>query len=94
MKSQFVENYKNKFVNEFKNIGINKDLAERVYTSRLLGNNKDLVLHGGGNTSVKSCARDAQGEKHDVIFIKGSGSDLSSIKPEDFPAVKLNPLKK
>jgi len=91
MKSQFVENYKNKFVNEFKNIGINKDLAERVYTSRLLGNNKDLVLHGGGNTSVKSIARDAQGEKHDVIFIKGSGSDLSSIKPEDFPAVKLNP---
>ena len=94
MKSQFVENYKNKFVNEFKNIGINKDLAERVYTSRLLGNNKDLVLHGGGNTSVKSIARDTQGEKHDVIFIKGSGSDLSSIKPEDFPAVKLNPLKK
>ncbi len=73
-----------------KNVG--KDLAERIYTSRLIGSNSELVLHGGGNTSVKSKIKDEDGKLVDVIYIKGSGSDLDSIDQSGFPAVKLRPL--
>lgn len=65
----------------------NSDLALRVYTSNLLGKDKTLVLHGGGNTSVKT---KLHGE--DVLYVKGSGWDLESIKEEGFAAVKLEPL--
>lgn len=81
-----------KFVSKFKKNGIPKDLAERIYTSRLLGANPALVLHGGGNTSVKSTIRDVDEETYDVIYVKGSGSDLGSIGPQGFPAVKIDPL--
>ncbi|MFL2900398.1 MAG: bifunctional aldolase/short-chain dehydrogenase [Candidatus Pelagibacterales bacterium] len=74
--------------------GISEDLIDRIYTSRLLGQNPNLVLHGGGNTSVKSKKRDLDGIFHNVIFVKGSGSDLSTIQEKDFPAVKLDPLYK
>ena len=77
---------------KYKKKGVSKDVAERIYTSRLLGSNKSLVLHGGGNTSVKSKAYDTDGLIHDVIYIKGSGSDLEKIEPEGFPAVKIKPL--
>jgi len=63
------------------------DLELRVYTSNLLGENDELVLHGGGNTSVKS---KVNGE--DVLYVKGSGWDLSTIKPEGFSAVYLDTL--
>ena len=63
------------------------DLDLRVYTSNLLGQNDQLVLHGGGNTSVKT---KKNGE--DVLFVKGSGWDLVSIKAEGFSPVKLQPL--
>ena len=63
------------------------DLALRVYTSNLLGENDELVLHGGGNTSVKS---KVNGE--DVLFVKGSGWDLATIKPEGFAPVYLDTL--
>ena len=63
------------------------DLDLRVYTSNLLGQNDQLVLHGGGNTSVKT---KVDGE--DVLFVKGSGWDLVSIKAEGFSPVKLQPL--
>lgn len=53
-----------------------RELALRVYTSRLLGQNPDLVMHGGGNTSVKMVARDVFGDAVDVLHIKGSGWDL------------------
>lgn len=58
-------------------------LGERVYTSRLIGRDPDLVLHGGGNTSVKI---------GDIIHIKGSGWDLGDIESPGLPAVKLAPL--
>jgi len=54
-------------------------LAERVYSSRLLGANADLVLHGGGNTSVKGTWKDIYGEEVETLYVKGSGSDLISI---------------
>lgn len=63
------------------------DLDLRVYTSNLLGQSDELVLHGGGNTSVKS---EVDGEQ--ILFVKGSGWDLVSIKAEGFAPVKLNTL--
>ena len=60
-----------------------EDLALRVYTSRLLGKEKSLVLHGGGNTSVKSRVTEVLGNLTDVLFIKGSGSDLARIEPRE-----------
>jgi len=64
------------------------DLAQRVYSSNLLGQSDELVLHGGGNTSVKS---EVDGEA--ILYVKGSGWDLSSIKAEGFAPVKLDALK-
>ena len=64
------------------------DLALRVYTSNLLGRSEDLVLHGGGNTSVKS-----EVDSEEILFVKGSGWDLVSIKEEGFAPVKCDVLK-
>jgi rhamnose utilization protein RhaD (predicted bifunctional aldolase and dehydrogenase)/NAD(P)-dependent dehydrogenase (short-subunit alcohol dehydrogenase family) len=64
-------------------------LGPRVYTSRLLGRDKSLVLHGGGNTSVKLREKDLFGEERDVLYVKGSGWDLESIEPAGFAPVDL-----
>ena len=69
-----------------------EDLALRVYTSRLLGQEPSLVLHGGGNTSVKSAAREITGEETSVLYVKGSGWDLATIEPEGFPACRIQAL--
>ena len=69
-------------------------LEMRVYTSQLLGKEPDLVLHGGGNTSVKSKETNIFGEEEDIIYIKGSGWDLGSIKAAGFAPVKLDQLLK
>lgn len=71
-----------------------EDLALRVYTSRLLGSDPALVLHGGGNTSVKTVGRELSGESVDVLCVKGSGGDLGRIGPEGFPACRLDPLRR
>jgi rhamnose utilization protein RhaD (predicted bifunctional aldolase and dehydrogenase) len=63
------------------------DLDLRVYTSNLLGANDELVLHGGGNTSVKM-----KQNKKDILYVKGSGWDLSSIRPQGFAPVALDAL--
>ena len=67
-------------------------LEQRVYTSRLLGQDSELVMHGGGNTSVKDIATDILGRQVPVLFIKGSGWDLSVIEKPGFPAVRLEHL--
>jgi rhamnose utilization protein RhaD (predicted bifunctional aldolase and dehydrogenase)/NAD(P)-dependent dehydrogenase (short-subunit alcohol dehydrogenase family) len=69
------------------------DLADRVYTSRLLGRDPALVLHGGGNTSVKSRSREVDGKLIDVLWVKGSGWDLGSIEPRGFSHCRLEPLR-
>ncbi|HEU4579064.1 MAG TPA: bifunctional aldolase/short-chain dehydrogenase [Polyangiaceae bacterium] len=69
------------------------DLADRVYTSRLLGRDPALVLHGGGNTSVKSRSREVDGKSIDVLWVKGSGWDLGSIEPRGFSHCRLEPLR-
>ena len=73
--------------------GVCEDLALRVYTTRLLGRDPLLVLHGGGNTSVKTRAKDDLGDEHEVIAVKGSGWDMADIEPQGLPAVKLEPLR-
>ncbi len=66
------------------------DLAQRVYTSRLLGQDPDLVLHGGGNTSVKLRQRTVFGDEVDVLVVKGSGSDLGDIEEPGFARLELD----
>jgi rhamnose utilization protein RhaD (predicted bifunctional aldolase and dehydrogenase)/NAD(P)-dependent dehydrogenase (short-subunit alcohol dehydrogenase family) len=68
------------------------DLSLRVFTSRLLGREPQLVLHGGGNTSVKSTVKDFFGKHQDVLYIKGSGGDLATIEANGFAAVKMDVL--
>jgi rhamnose utilization protein RhaD (predicted bifunctional aldolase and dehydrogenase)/NAD(P)-dependent dehydrogenase (short-subunit alcohol dehydrogenase family) len=73
--------------------GVPEELALRVYSSRLIGSDPALVLHGGGNTSVKGHAPDALGAPVPVLYVKGSGWDLATIEPAGFPAVRLEPLR-
>ena len=70
------------------------DLELRCYSSRLLGANPDLVLHGGGNTSVKSLEADITGEVQELLYVKGSGWDLASIAPAGFAPLRLQRLLK
>ena len=70
------------------------DLALRVYTSRLLGRDSTLVLHGGGNTSVKTRSRNAVGEEEDILHVKGSGWDLETMEEAGFAPVRMAPLLK
>jgi rhamnose utilization protein RhaD (predicted bifunctional aldolase and dehydrogenase) len=74
--------------------GVSPDVALRTYTTRLLGCDPLLVLHGGGNTSVKTEIADALGETHQVLCVKGSGWDMGTIEPAGLPAVKLAPLRR
>jgi rhamnose utilization protein RhaD (predicted bifunctional aldolase and dehydrogenase) len=63
------------------------DLELRVFSSNLLGRSDELVLHGGGNTSVKSMV-----DGEEILYVKGSGWDLVSIKAEGFSPVKMSTL--
>lgn len=67
-------------------------LKLRVYTSRLLGQDEDLVMHGGGNTSVKIKEKNIFGEEEEILYVKGSGWDLGTIEAEGFAPVKLSAL--
>ncbi|CAN5925174.1 bifunctional aldolase/short-chain dehydrogenase [soil metagenome] len=69
-------------------------LALRTYTARLLGAEPSLVLHGGGNTSVKATARTIFGETVSVLHVKGSGWDLATIEPAGHPAVRMDALER
>ena len=71
-----------------------EDVALRVYTSRLIGKNPALVLHGGGNTSVKSMATNKVGEQVNTLYVKGSGWDLDTLLPAGLPGVTLDHLLK
>ena len=92
MKNNWSKKIANNYTKKYKKLGFSKDLALRVYTTRLLGRNKELVLHGGGNTSVKTTIKDIDGRKYNVLCVKGSGWDMADIEPPGLPAVKLEPL--
>lgn len=70
------------------------DLALRVYTSRLLGADPALVLHGGGNTSVKVSEPNLLGDVQDILYVKGSGWDLATIEAPGFTPIRLDHLKR
>jgi rhamnose utilization protein RhaD (predicted bifunctional aldolase and dehydrogenase)/NAD(P)-dependent dehydrogenase (short-subunit alcohol dehydrogenase family) len=92
MKSGWVDSEAQAAIDRYAAVGI--DLALRVYTSRLLGRDPRLVLHGGGNTSVKTTLPDLLGEQVEVLCVKGSGSDLAAIEPAGLPAVRLDRLRR
>lgn len=67
------------------------DLAQLLYVSRLLGQDENLVLSGGGNTSVKVVEPDLYGEPEDRLYVKGSGGDLATISEGGFTPMRLLP---
>jgi rhamnose utilization protein RhaD (predicted bifunctional aldolase and dehydrogenase)/NAD(P)-dependent dehydrogenase (short-subunit alcohol dehydrogenase family) len=69
-------------------------LGPRIYSSRLLGREPALVLHGGGNTSVKLRERNLLGDEEELLYVKGSGWDLERIEAGGFPAVRLAHLRR
>ncbi|WP_417912494.1 bifunctional aldolase/short-chain dehydrogenase [Candidatus Electronema sp. TJ] len=68
------------------------ELALRVYSSRLLGREPALVLHGGGNTSVKIREKNLLGDEEEILYVKGSGWDLATIEAAGFAPVRLRPM--
>ena len=94
MKSAWIDRDAQAMVDRYARDGVGVDLALRVYTTRLLGRDPRLVLHGGGNTSVKTTVADLLGETTGVICIKGSGADMAEIEPAGLPAVRLDRLRK
>ena len=94
MKSAWVDRDAEATVEGYAKKGVSRDLALRVYTTRLLGRDPKLVLHGGGNTSVKTRMPDLLGEEVDVLCVKGSGWDMGTIEPAGLPAVRLAQLQK
>ena len=94
MKSGWVDKDAQAIVDRYARDSVSRDLALRVYTTRLLGRDRKLVLHGGGNTSVKVTMPDLLGEEVEALCIKGSGADMAAIEPAGLPAVRLDRLRK
>jgi len=70
-----------------------RDLALQIHATRLIGADRALVQHGGGNTSVKVRQRDLFGRQIDVLYVKGSGRDLAEIDTAHMPGLRLDPLR-
>jgi rhamnose utilization protein RhaD (predicted bifunctional aldolase and dehydrogenase)/NAD(P)-dependent dehydrogenase (short-subunit alcohol dehydrogenase family) len=94
MLSRWSDEDAGKAIARYAKAGVGEDVALRTYTTRLLGGEPLLVLHGGGNTSVKTRLPDLLGEMHEVLCVKGSGWDMGAIEPAGLPAVKLEALRK
>ncbi|MCT7373647.1 bifunctional aldolase/short-chain dehydrogenase [Chelativorans salis] len=92
MQNLWNDSHAEKLVEDYAAKGVGRDLALRVYTTRLLGGEPRLVLHGGGNTSLKTRATDILGREWDVLCVKGSGWDMGVIEPAGLPAVKMDAL--
>ncbi|HSJ42206.1 MAG TPA: bifunctional aldolase/short-chain dehydrogenase [Xanthobacteraceae bacterium] len=94
MKSAWVDSDAKAALDHWAKAGVGQDLALRIYSTRLLGREPRLVLHGGGNTSVKARVKDLLDEDVDVLCVKGSGWDMANIEPAGMPAVRLAALRK
>ncbi|HJS80068.1 MAG TPA: bifunctional aldolase/short-chain dehydrogenase [Vitreimonas sp.] len=92
MKSRWSHEEAGRFVARCAGQEVAEDLALRLYSCRLLGADPQLVQHGGGNTSLKTRAKDVLGREIDVIHVKGSGWDLDSIEAPGMPALRLASL--
>ena len=94
MKNKWSSKEAKKYITKYKKDKITEDLALRIYSTHLLGREKELVLHGGGNTSVKTITKNIFSKKIEVMHIKGSGWDMGTIDHPGLPAVELQPLLK
>ena len=94
MKSGWIERDAETIAVQAAKAGVSRDFALRIYTTRLLGRDPKLVLHGGGNTSLKETMRDHFGEETEVLRIKATGADMASIEVAGMPAVRLASLRK
>ena len=92
MQNRYSESEADAFIEEFRAAG--RDVALRVYTSRLIGAETTLVMHGGGNTSVKSTFRNLLGDEVPALYVKGSGWNLDTIEPAGLPGLDLTWLKR
>ena len=92
MKSLWNNKIALQYVSEYNKKNISKDLALRIYTTHLLGKNPKLVLHGGGNSSVKSIGKNLYKKNVNLIYVKGSGWDMSNLNELGMPGLELNPL--
>src|ERR671934_1279637 len=93
MQSRWVDSEARQFCDRY-GTAWGEPLALRVYTSRLIGAEADLVMHGGGNTSVKIAKETLLGDRAEALCVKGSGWDLDSIEPQGFPALDLSYLRR
>ena len=92
MKSKYKENEAKSYIKKYAKRGVSKDLALRIYTTQLLGNDPTVVLHGGGNTSVKSSLDTLLDKNEEIIYVKGSGKDMGNIEEDGFPALEMKNL--
>ncbi len=91
MQSRWLQEEADQFLSEY-GTEWGEDLALRTYSARLLGADSNLVLHGGGNTSVKTLYTNLLGELIPAIFVKGSGHDLATIEPSGHAGLELDHL--
>ena len=94
MKNKWNNSEANKYISHYKKNNISNELALRIYTTHLLGREKKLVLHGGGNTSLKTSIKNIFNQEINVMHIKGSGWDMGFIDHPGMPAVELDTLLK
>jgi rhamnose utilization protein RhaD (predicted bifunctional aldolase and dehydrogenase)/NAD(P)-dependent dehydrogenase (short-subunit alcohol dehydrogenase family) len=93
MKSRWSDIEARRWIQRGRSAGLSEDVSLRIYTTRILGEDPQLVLHGGGNTSVKTILPDTLGHLTEVICVKGSGWDMSRIEAAGLPALRLEPLR-
>ena len=93
IKNNYKSSEAKSYVDQVGKDAADQELALRVYTSRIIGQNPDLVMHGGGNTSVKVERKDLFGNTKQVIHVKGSGWDLDTIQAPGLPGLWLDPLR-
>src|SRR3981189_2303540 len=89
MKSAWSEHDAQAIVDRYAQQGIGPDLALRIYSTRLLGSEPGLVLHGGGNTSIKALTTDLLGEVTEVVCVKASGGDMATLDEMRLPALRI-----
>ena len=94
MQSRWADRDAKAAVDLYGRVGVAPELALRIYTTRLLGSDRKLVLHGGGNSSVKMRMKDLVGDEVDVLCVKGTGSDMAEADASSMVAVRLAPLLK
>ena len=93
MKNRWSDIEARRWIRRGRSAGLSEDVSLRIYTTRILGEDPQLVLHGGGNTSVKTILPDTLGQLTEVICVKGSGWDMSRIEAAGLPALRLEPLR-